>query len=448
MRAKKHIIIPTLIMLLVGLAACSDTRDPASPEQGADKSVNLASGGLVDLDNFVVTFDGRTFDGEQTTFQWTVAGTGAGPALRYFAVELPECAPEPSAYSPTEGALFYYFAGPDAYTLKWRLALDSRDTEGRQYSISFPGNVPLGTVRGIFQNSVVQVLEIPGPCAGNTEVYEISGTVFIDADADGLRDDVEGGLGDVIVEVSLAGGGVETVLTDADGHWSASRGAGTWTVAVDTVAYPEAFNPTLSQSFNATTATSREVTVGPDAPDQDFGFNPSVEDIIADIEQGEILPAGESVKWWKQQLHPALGLANNNPDLPSTPNGKRNPPRPGRYDPEVLRGFLTTIEGLYLPDPYVFTPGDELASAFEILRPHPTNDYEDLYRELLATELNLVSGRGLVGVDPGLHDALVSWGESLLVLSLEDTAKAYVDLGRAIRIFQTINTGGGGGIDD
>ena len=447
MRSKRHIITPILILMLAGLTACSDSRDPVSPGSDAHKSVVDAVGDPTDLDNFVVTFDGRTFDGQQTTFQWTVAGTGEGPDLRYFAVELPECAPEPSAYSPTEGAQYYYFDGPDAYTLKWSLGLGSGDTVGRQYSITFPGNVSQGTVRGLFNNSVLQVLDIPGPCAGNSEIFTISGSVFIDADADGVRDAAEGGLGNVAVDVS-GDGGSESVLTDADGYWSVERFAGTWTVTVDTLGHPEAFNPALDQSFDATTAVSREVTVGPDAMDLDFGFNPSVEAILEDVEQGVIQSSGESVKWWKRQFQPAVGLSNNPHAFPETPNGKRTPPRPDRYDPETLLGFLTAIEGLYLPLPYAFTPGDELDSAFRMLLHHPADDYEDLYRELLVTELNLVSGRGLVGVDPALQDALVSWGESLLVLSVEDAAKADLNLLGAARVFRSINTGGGGGIDD
>ena len=455
MRAKNHIIVPALIMLLVGLAACSNTQDPASPLPRADKDLLPSGGDPVDVDNFVITYDGRTFDGQQTTFQWTVAGTGEGPALRYFFVELPACAPAPDSFMPAEGAVFHSFTDPDVTGLKWLLSLDAADTQGRQHAITFPGDVPEGTVRGIYHNGLKQVRDIPGPCAG-AGAFEISGTVFIDADADGIQDAAEGGLGDVVVEVSLAGGAAATVVTDSDGRYSIARGAGTWTVTVDTAAYPEAFNPTLAASFDATTVLSREVTVGPDAADVDFGFNASIDDIISDLENGVILPSGESALWWKVQFREAirqshLYVLHNGEEAVHRTNeltGANNPPRSSYYDPQVLLGFLSAIEGLYLPLPYVFTPGQELESAYQALRHTPVNDYEDLYRELLTTELNFVSGRGLDGVDPALLDALVSWGESLLVMSLEDAGKADLNLPGATRIFRTINTGGGGGIDD
>ena len=453
MRAKKHIIVPALIMLLLGLAACSDTRDPASPLHSADKDLLPSGGDPVDIDNFAITYDGRSFDGEQTTFQWTVAGTGAGPGLSYFFVELPACAPTPDGFMPTEGAFFHTFTNPDVTGLKWRLSLSSGNTQGRQYAITFPGDVPEGTVRGMYNNGLMQVRDIPGPCAG---AFEIAGTVFIDADANGIQDAAEGGLGNVVVEVSAAGGAVATVVTDSEGRYSVGRGAGTWTVTVDTAAYPEAFNPTLAMSFAATTVLSREVTVGPDAAGVDFGFNASIDDIITDLETGEILPSGESVLWWKTQFREAIRQSNlyvlhNGEEAEHRTNGvtgTNNPPRPSYYDPQTLLGFLAAIEDLYLPLPYEFTPGQELESAHQALRHTPVDDYEDLYRELLTTELNFVSGRGLDGVDPALLDALVSWGESLLVLSLEDPGKADLNLPGATRIFRTINTGGGGGIDD
>ncbi len=207
----------------------------------------------------------------------------------------------------------------------------------------------------------------------------------------------------------------------------------------------DAFNATLADLFTATTATSREVTVGPDADGLDFGYAPDTQQIIADLDQDVILANGEPVRWWRQQVHAALRVHAQEND---------NPHRPRRfYDSQTMLGFLAAVQSLDLPEPFTFTPGHELEEAYEILRRHPHTDLENLRRELLASELNHVTGRGLVGVQPGLQEVLIAWGETLVSQGDQAAAKASADKASstvldAIRIFSAINTGGGGGIDE
>ena len=47
--------------------------------------------------------------------------------------------------------------------------------------------------------------DIPGPCAGCLAEYGITGTVFVDTDADGLPGAAEVGLANVVVELSAPG---------------------------------------------------------------------------------------------------------------------------------------------------------------------------------------------------------------------------------------------------
>jgi hypothetical protein len=69
---------------------------------------------------------------------------------------------------------------------------------------------------------------------------------------------------------------------------------------------------------------------------------------------------------------------------------------------------------------------------------------------LLVTELNFVSGLGLVDEQDRVG-VLISWGEGLLATApgakSADKGRDF-DVFNAIQIFSAINTGGGGGVDE
>ncbi|HPF69391.1 MAG TPA: SdrD B-like domain-containing protein [Candidatus Krumholzibacteria bacterium] len=439
-------VASTALLLSLALAGCSQTDPlttpaPAGPAEKADA--------VTPIGNFTVTYLGRTFDGQQTTFRWNVAGTGADPNLIWWMVELPACAPEPSAWDPAEGGQFHDAPAYGFSGFKWELPIDAQDTAGRDYALTFPGDVAEGEVQSLattYAGGFTAV--IPGPCAGAVAgMFTLAGSVFTDADGDGLRGPGEGGIPGVAVDVVAAGGQVVTALTAGDGSWSASVPAGAYTVLVDTDAHADAFNPTLGSLFLPTTATSLDVGVGPDASGLDFGFTPDTAQILDGLDQGELQPAGETLRWWKDQLHHAIRSCEDG-DEPS--DHGRGYGRQGRfYSPARLLEFIAAIEQLALPEPYQFTDGDELREAYQTLRRHPRTDVEDLYRELLVTELNHVSGHALAGADPAFVGVLIAWGETLIVQEGADgAAKAGDNLLSAVLIFRSLNTGGGGGIDE
>jgi hypothetical protein len=69
----------------------------------------------------------------------------------------------------------------------------------------------------------------------------------------------------------------------------------------------------------------------------------------------------------------------------------------------------------------------------------------------MVTELNFAAGRGLIG-EEDLLGVLISWGESILAEAAGGSKS--LDKGRAgdatfaLNLFEAINTGGGGGVDE
>lgn len=437
MFAKRTMIIVGLGLLLA-LASCSmnegpteHVRDRKIPDT-TDNPIKTFSSEIM-INNFIVSFDGRALVEGNTVFTWTVRGTGVEPALSHFMVQLPDCAPTPESFSPTNSVSINTNPNTGIYGVEWHLNVEADDLAGRQYSITFPGNVPLGEVySSVISGNETAVGIIPGPCQG----YDIGGRVFVDANENGMRDpNEESGIANVIIELIDAQGNTSTMATDLDGNYSFRKLSGTYWVNIPLTGYPDFFNEDLAASFDSTTVLTLEATVPPDSPNNDFGFQPQSQEIINDLESGFLLSDGESLKFWKAEFRAATNHGGGN----------------RIYDDNSLLGFLTEIEGLFLENPYYFTPGDPLQHAFDLLRTHSHDPIDELLAELLATELNQVSGRGLIDQEDLLL-VLIAWGEALVAetwSSEQNKAQpASGELELAVELFGLVNTGGGGGVDE
>jgi hypothetical protein len=380
----------------VAFAGCSaDPSDMSSPVGNESLVAHAPLTSFVShettINNFVVRFDGRTVSGGNTTFTYNVRGTGVEPNLSHFTVELPACAPAPLSFSPAGSANINTNPQSGIYGVEWHLSVAKDNLAGQTYSITFPGDVALGIVRSQVktENGARGVGDIFGPCAG----FRISGTVFVDADNDGVLAANEGGIENVTVSI-FDGTTAQSSPTDAQGRYTFVVTAGTYTVSIAAATSESDLNEDLFATSTAVTPTSLAVTVGPDASNTHFAFEPESDQVVADLDAGVLLTAGKPVRFWKSQLRNAQ-LGKNS-----------------AYSAAQILAWLQQIEGLGLADPFQFGSGTEISEALAILSDNRKDDIVALKRELLASELNLVSGNGLIGQED-LHEVLIIWGEEL-----------------------------------
>ena len=282
--------------------------------------------------------------------------------------------------------------------------------------------------------------------------FVISGSVFVDADDDGEFGTLESGIGEVVVELLDDDGLVATAMTDFDGHYLFSAPAGAYTLNINLDDYPDDFNATLATSFEPATALSLPVTIGPDSPANDFGFKPLAEQLAMELENGDLTSDGLSVQYWTKLFRRALIEEQSQRRANGHGGGHGQGGGWGHgenyFNGEELLEFTGLIEGLYLENPYQFTDGEELQEVYDILKNRPRTDEERLFRELLVTQLNFVAGLGITE-QADLVGVLVSWGESLLAAGEEAKDKnRQGDIRFAFELFEAINTGGGGDVDE
>lgn len=396
MRQAPH-LFAIVAILAIAVAGCGQTEDPVSVDNslpGPLFTLSTPSGPAVVrstvINGYVVQFNGRTFADNQTTFSYTVTGAGATHALSNFFLELPDCAPGLDSFSPSGGTIG---VNPltDLFGVKWDISLGTNDS--RSYSITFPGNVPLGAIiASVKASDVSPIGGIAGPCAG----FAVSGTVYTDADQSGNQNGSdEPGIPNVTVELVDGGGNVLTSTTDGNGDYAFIRVAGTYTVQIDTATADDDFNEVLGSNFDPTGPTSAVVAVGPDSPGNNFGYNPRAQQITFELDAGILLTTGEGPKYWIKQLHGG---------------GKTD------FSSSTMEAFLLQIDDLFLPGPFQFTEGNQIQEAINILKSQSKDPLDRLIKELLAAEFNEVSGKGLVD-EAALQSVLLAWVESLIAQS-------------------------------
>ena len=385
----------------------------------------------LDLSGFQVTYDGQVFDGSETTFTYTVTGPAKD---MHFRLELPGCAPANPTFIPSNGTTGDNdpFINPG---VEWHPAVGSENTNSFTFEVIYPGFVKEGLVLvSVKSNSTTEVGEIVGACA---RVFNISGVVYTDANDNLFLDNDETGIDAVTVNLNDEFGAlVATTVTDPDGGYLFDCIAqGSYSVMVDTNSVVN----TSTTYLQPILPVELDVTIGPDATDTNFGFTPKTTEIIDALALEQLLTTGEDFKFWRNELKVAI-TGNGNSEI----------------DKNTLIDYVADIRTLQLLEVYPLEGGDGLQAAYDILNLKPGNDDElKLTRELLTTEFNHVSGRGLT-TDLDLQLVLIGWGESIVfdILNPESasgrqssatsrTSGSSVE--DALDLFGSINKSSGGG---
>jgi hypothetical protein len=403
-----------LLALAAVLAGCGQRQTPISPDPAAinsasGRTASLAASGSEAIGNYTVRYDGKTFTGGNSTFTYTVIGTGPGPGINHFVIEVPSCAGALVASSPNQGVL-----GTDSnsgiFGVKWG-NLSIGPSESATFTVTFAGDVSERLDRvSIKSGGNVGVAVLPGPCQG----FYIRGKVFVDPNADGVRNATNepGILAGVTVSL-VSGLQVETQVTDSQGNYSFLKLPGTYTVRVDASTPASDFNERLASSFGATTATSTVVTTGPDLNSVDFGYKPNSKKIVSDFDNGVLSSNGVPAGFWIKAFKAAIKGDSF-----------------GGFNATSLRALLGQIEGYLFPTPYQFNDGTDLQEALAILSGNPGDSFGDLYQQLFVAELNDAAGKGIVA-DPAFQDVLLSWAESLIVGGISTATTGIASTGRA-----------------
>lgn len=393
----------TMVIILGALMfACSETQNPVADISESGSSVSAESstdffskdvtGQTVRVNNYDVTFNGKFYNSEsdQSTFSYTVSGTDVEPALNFFFLETPECAGGAVSFSPEQSAK----VGDSG--IKWESSIPTSGS--RDYSITYSGDLPVGLVDATIESgNSIDTQDVPGPCKG---IYTISGNVFVDGNTDQQKQSTESGIQNVTVLLTSSNSDELSQKTTKTGDYSftvftgSSQADFTIKVAEETPLDDTDFNEQLFDTYTITTLPAeKNVTVNnADVSGTDFGFNPQTQKIIQQFEDGTILLNTEEPKFWIKQLR----FAKNN-------NSKAEIPA------DTLLGYLVEIEGLLLDNPFQF--GDnKIENALDILTKPTKTDLEELLVQLLAAELNVVSGRG--SDSPDFDLALLAFGEN------------------------------------
>ncbi|MBM4129728.1 hypothetical protein FJ250_01690 [bacterium] len=323
--------------------------------------------------------------------------------------------------------------------------------------VSTPSYAPQGASLGW----VAAALAVP---AVADAPWIVSGRVFTDTERDGVWAEFEPGLEGVVVDLDSDGGGLQlSVQTDAEGRYAFAVPAGAYTVSVDPDLHNGTFNNDLLTAFLPTTALARAVTVGPDSAGNNFGFEPDITRLLAELDAGAIPTDGLTLGMWTQIFRCALLAAEGGAHFDQEYGRIQRVPVYGDdcgdvlarlwYDAGTLQELLWTIEGLFLPVPYRFSDGREVVEAHKLLALNPRNLEEDVLQELLVAELNYVVGRGAVArLD--FQASLVAWAESCLAWEEDGRGQKAGEKDRAtqlrgaLSILEKTNTGGGGGVDE
>jgi hypothetical protein len=385
----------------------------------------------VDLDNDIrwdVVYEGSTYDADAntTTFSYKVI-VNDDPALSHFTVGFELCDTEMAVVSynpnPEEGVSIGLDPTTGVYGIKWDIPLEPGNDQ--IYSVTLQGNVAETEIDvAVKAATFAAIAKRPGPSCNTISTpntYNIGGTVFMDVNKNGA-DDGEPPLANVTVDLVDPGGNIiASVTTNENGEYIFSDiPEGNYTVMIPDVTGDsiEDFNENLDAYFDPTSALNKPVDLnGADSNGNDFGFHLDTIAVLDDLNDSDpdgdgftFAGNGKTIGFWKHQHQVAL-------------KGKGR----AHVDAATLQSYLDNIENMYLVDPFQLNDLNEFQAAFDILSSKSSDMTDLLMKQLMGTELNHISGRGLTAF-MDLQGILIYWAEHMVANNGDYTREALEDI--------------------
>lgn len=370
---KKHTVAMALAAMFVA----------ASANAGSFSQYDITDVG------WAAAYQGCEYDAanDLATYHYTMTVDGREKDLSHWVLVLdPSLAPVAS----TGGSQVSFGKDPttNTYGFKWDDGQAKGTTEW--YSVTFNGGCSEGEVSYAVKGGTYYAIDtITGPVVGGVNppsvTYDIGGVVFIDANRNGEFDNDEPVVPDVTVML-LASDGESHAVTGSDGRYVFSGNLpGDYDVYLPAVSDADDMNEMLN-TYALTTHGLHTVTlVDSDLLDVDFGFTLNLTQILNDIDVADpdgngysFAGIGKTIGFWKHQHTVAI-------------SGKGR----AHVDSTTLLAMLTELEGLWLADPFNFGT-NKFSTSLGILSARTSDAVELLLKQLVATELNHVSGLGLL----------------------------------------------------
>ncbi|WP_206052172.1 T9SS type B sorting domain-containing protein, partial [Nonlabens xiamenensis] len=206
----------------------------------------------------------------------------------------------------------------------WTAQVPAGDTDIDVDETTLPAGSALTTVGSDPETvTVVAGTDTPSTDDGYTQNNDgtITGTVFLDLNADGIQDPGEPGIAGVEIDIVDALGNTQTVVTDANGDWSAVVPAGDITVDLNDTTLPMGLSITTigsdPETVTAIAGTSVATLDDGYANDRDGDGIPDVDDIdddndgILDVLEGGGDSDGDGIPDWFDQDSDNDGIPDN-----------------------------------------------------------------------------------------------------------------------------------------
>ncbi len=348
-------------------------------------SVQLESYKTITLNTYVVEFTGRVPNENNgvivsTTFNYTVSGTNQTPQLDNFFLQVPGCSGTPVSWTPSTASSL------SNEGIKWNSSISKNGSQ--DFSVTYDGDISFGIVEAVVtRGSNVAKGNVIGPC---NEVVTISGSIFIDANKDGIKQNNESGINDVsiLLKDNSSRQEVATIPTLSGGTFSFRVLKGNYTVSVSDELFNQSYMASTPSFFNLGDISENNSNIH-------FGYLLDAQKVAKELSDGTIPRNSEPTKYWINQFNQA---------------GKRG----GDYSVQQMDEFLVKIENLLLATPFQFG-ADKKKTASGILKNPIKTDLDAFLQQLLTAELNVVSNRGALTVINGVTVLNEGFNSAMLI---------------------------------